>query len=179
MTSTLRDEFSPKVRDAVAKRASYICSNPACRSITVAAASSNPERFLFIGKAAHIAAAAPKGPRYDSGLTESDRSDIVNAIFLCSGCADLIDRNSGADFSADLLRSWKSEHEAWVRSNLNKSISSFITVVDGEHHASGVGEVTGLDIEGAAIIRPGTVSTAEGLGKVTATRIGGGEREKQ
>ena len=176
--SPLRDEFNREIRDALAKRASYICSNPDCRSITVAAAASDPEKFLFTGKAAHITGAAPKGPRYDPGLSASERAGIENAIFLCSGCADVIDKNGGADFSVDQLRSWKVEHERWVRDNLNKSIHSFITVVDGHHHASGIGEVTALDIEDAAFIRPGTIASAEGIGQVTATRIGRKRRER-
>jgi len=178
MTFAFRDEFSIKVRDALAKRASYICSNPACRSITVAAAASDPEKFLFLGKAAHITAAAPKGPRYDPALTDAQRAGVENGIFLCSGCADVIDKNGGADFSADLLHSWKAAHEEWVRANLNKSIDSFITVIDGEHHARGAGKVTGLDVRRPALIKPGTVSTAEGYGEVTATRIGP-EREDE
>jgi len=175
----MRDDFSPGVRAKIAKRASYICSNPDCRSLTVAAALNSPDEFQFVGKAAHITAAAPKGPRYDASLSAAKRSGIENAIFLCPGCADRVDKNGGIDYPADLLRSWKSEHEAWTRANLNKSIDAFITVIDGQHRASGIGEVTALDIEDAAIIKPGTISTAQGIGNVTATRIGQKEREKR
>jgi hypothetical protein len=38
----------------------------------------------------------------------------------------LIDKNRGRDFSVELLRRWKSEHESWVRSNLNKSVHSLV-----------------------------------------------------
>lgn len=51
-----------------------------------------------------------------------------------------------------------------------------IVEVAGEHVARGVGDIVALDIEGAAIIRPGTRSIAEGVGSVTATRIGGGRK---
>ncbi len=47
-----------------------------------------------------------------------------------------------------------------------------VVIVDGEHSAEGFGEVTGLDIEGPAIIKPGTKSRAKGTGKITGTRIG-------
>jgi hypothetical protein len=32
----------------------------------------------------------------------------------------MIDKNKGIDFSVELLKKWKSDHESWVRSNLNK-----------------------------------------------------------
>jgi hypothetical protein len=82
---------------------------------------------LYIGKAAHITAAASGGPRYDESLTPQQRGAIENAIFLCSSCADMIDKNNGADFSTEVLREWKLQHESWVRRNLNKSIFSLIS----------------------------------------------------
>ena len=172
-----RDEFPPKVRDTVAKRASYICSNPACRSLTLAAATADPERFVFVGKAAHITAAAEGGPRFDNSITPEVRSSIDNAIFLCSTCADLIDRNGGIDHPVETLRKWRTSHEAWIRDNLNKSPMSIITTIDGQHHASGIGEVIGVDAQGPTQFKPGTVVTAEGIGKVTATRTGGRDKE--
>lgn len=50
---------------------------------------------------------------------------------------------------------------------------SDVVVVDGTHYAEGVGEVTGIDVQGPAILKPGTKSTASGKGTITATRIGG------
>ncbi|MDP2857398.1 MAG: hypothetical protein Q8P50_05395 [Bacillota bacterium] len=47
-----------------------------------------------------------------------------------------------------------------------------VVEVAGEHIATGKGNVTGLDIQGPAIIKPGTRSVAEGEGNITATRIG-------
>jgi hypothetical protein len=32
----------------------------------------------------------------------------------------MIDKNSGLDFSVELLKHWKSDHDKWVRTNLNK-----------------------------------------------------------
>ncbi len=176
--SSNRDEFSPRVRDALAKRASYICSNPDCRSITVAASAADPEKFLYVGKASHITAAAPGGPRYDPLLSEEERSGANNGIFLCATCADLIDRNGGADFSKEALRGWKGGHESWTRENLNKSTSSLLTTIDGTHSARGIGKVTGLDLQGPATIKPGTLVTAEGVGEIRATRIGPPKEKK-
>jgi hypothetical protein len=101
-------------------RAAFICSNPDCRCQTVAPASEDEERCVFLGKAAHIAAASAGGPRYVPTMSPQQRSAITNAIFLCSNCADLVDKNGGMDFPAELLITWKTEHESWVASNLNK-----------------------------------------------------------
>lgn len=43
-------------------------------------------------------------------------------MFLCSNCADMIDKNKGIDFPTALLIEWKNDHETWVRNNLNKKI---------------------------------------------------------
>lgn len=45
--------------------------------------------------------------------------------------------------------------------------------VAGTHEASGIGNITGLDIQGPAKIKPGTVSKASGIGNITGTIIGG------
>ena len=167
-----RDEFSETVRTALAKRASYVCSNAGCRALTIAPADVDAMKVLFIGKAAHICAAASGGPRYDIGMSAEQRRAIENALFLCSNCADMIDKNSGRDFSKEILLRWKVEHEMWVRSNLNRRPDSPLSIVSGRHEAHGQGEVTALDIQGPVIISAGTVVKATGQGIVTGTRIG-------
>ncbi len=171
-TTNTRDDFNPKTVDALARRASFICSHPDCRCLTLAASEFDEMKFIYTGVAAHITAASQGGARFDASISPEERSDISNGIFLCSNCATMIDKNKGVDFSKELLVEWKEKHEKWARENLNKAIENSIVIVDGEHHASGIGEVTGLEIKKATIIQPGTVSTASGIGKVTATKIG-------
>lgn len=57
----LRDNFSKIVCEALGKRAAYICANPDCRVLTIAPSNTDLTEFLYIGKAAHITAAAPGG----------------------------------------------------------------------------------------------------------------------
>jgi len=166
-----RDEFNPKTIEALAKRASYICSNPDCRSLTLSPSEEDPEKHVYIGKAAHITAASEDGPRYNPSLTSEQRSSIENGVFLCSNCADMIDKNNGLDFPVDLLKKWKKEHETWVKENLNKSLHSPISIIDGEHRAKGKGTVRAIDAQEPVFLKPGTKSIAEGEGNVTATRI--------
>ncbi len=172
-----RDDFSPATVEAIAKRASYICSSPDCRCLTLCPSENDVEKFINIGKAAHITAASPRGPRYDPTLTREQRSSAENGIFLCAVCADKIDKNKGIDYPVDLLRKWKSDHERWVKENLNKNpfINPAIAVINGTHHAKGIGNVTGIDVQGPVIFKPGTQSIAEGTGNITATRIAGKE----
>lgn len=115
-----RDDFSKRVVDTLAKRAAYICSNPDCRAQTLAPSDTEPGKYLYIGKAAHICAAAKGGPRFDPNMSVEERGCIDNGIFLCSGCADLIDKNGGADFSPEQLHEWKRTHAKWTTDNLNK-----------------------------------------------------------
>lgn len=115
-----RDDFSKPVADALGKRAAFVCSNPDCRILTLASSDENESKFLYIGKAAHICAAAKGGPRYIAEMTPEERKSASNGIFLCSNCADMIDKNDGIDFPVERLRRWKDDHEKWVAANLNK-----------------------------------------------------------
>lgn len=99
-----RDDFSAATVRDLARRASYICSNPECHNLTIGPASNDLEKIVFLGKAAHITAASPRGARYDSSLAAEDRRAIKNGIFLCPGCADKIDKNKGLDYPIALLK---------------------------------------------------------------------------
>lgn len=167
-----RDDFESKTIETLAKRASFICSNPDCRCLTLAASDVDEMKFVYNGVAAHITSASIGGPRFDEKKTPEERRSISNGIFLCTSCSVIIDKNNGIDFSVKQLLDWKEDHEKWIRENLNKSIANSIAIVDGEHHAKGIGNVTGLEIKKSAIIQPGTIVTAEGIGNVTGTKIG-------
>jgi hypothetical protein len=59
------DDFPQKVKQQLALRACYICSNPDCLAMTVAASETEIEKYVYVGKAAHITAARPGGVRYE------------------------------------------------------------------------------------------------------------------
>jgi hypothetical protein len=118
--SETRDEFPKTVVEALSKRAAFICSNPDCRALTIAPSEADATKWIYIGKAAHICAAAERGPRYKGEMTPEERASASNGLFLCSSCADMIDKNNGLDFPEPVLRRWKEEHEKWVAANLNK-----------------------------------------------------------
>lgn len=113
MTTASRHEFPEKTRRVVGERAAYICSNPGCRRPTIGP-HSDPAKSLKTGKASHIRAAAPGGPRYDPGQSEAERKHIENAIYLCAECADTVDKDEAAH-PVPLLLGWRREHEDWLR----------------------------------------------------------------
>jgi len=114
-----RDDFAARTRQVIAARAGYQCSNPSCNAGTV-----GPQRddhqSLSVGVAAHITAAAPGGPRYDTGLTPAQRRSAPNGIWLCATCAKLIDSDLQA-YTSSVLRQWKRRAEEAARKTQGKT----------------------------------------------------------
>ena len=110
------EDFSAKVREAVAKRAAYICSRPGCGAVTIQAHSSDPMGYVATGIAAHICAAKPEGPRYDENQTHEERTSIGNAIWLCAPCSMIIDKDI-EKHPKELLISWRVQHELALQNN--------------------------------------------------------------
>lgn len=137
MAKRNRDDFSLQVKRTLASRVAWRCSNPGCR-VPTAGPTVAPEGVNSVGKAAHIAAAAPGGPRYDDTMTSKQRSCISNGIWLCSICADDVDRDA-IRYPASLLHVWKDQAENAARAELGKSLPSerelavFKTKVLGEN----------------------------------------------
>jgi hypothetical protein len=111
MTDRDGNDFLEATKRAVALRAAYHCSLTGCGQLTVGPSEESPSAVTNIGVAAHICAASPKGKRYDASMTPAQRSDISNAIWLCSNHAALIDRDA-ITYTVDCLREMKRSHEA-------------------------------------------------------------------
>src|SRR5215211_4041226 len=90
-----RDEFPAATKRVLANRVGTRCSNPDCQR-TTSGPSSDLEKAVNIGVAAHITAPAPGAPRYDAGLSEEERKSAQNGIWLCQICAKLIDNDRNA-----------------------------------------------------------------------------------
>jgi hypothetical protein len=117
----MRDEFPAKVKDVLAKRVAYQCSNPDCRMQTIGP-HSIMDKAISIGVAAHITAAAMGGPRYDDQMLEEHRTSIENGIWLCQSCSRLIDSDEKLN-TPDLLQRWKREAERIAGDRLNKQLA--------------------------------------------------------
>jgi hypothetical protein len=105
----VRDDFPVGVKDELAKRVGYLCSNPACRQPTSGPHSSS-SGTVNIGVASHITAASSGGPRFDASLSPQRRTTAGNGIWLCQTCAKLIDSDQSR-YSLEKLREWKSDAE--------------------------------------------------------------------
>lgn len=102
-----RDDFSADTKRALRERVGGRCSRPECGRLTVSPNAHDPRRVDITGRAAHITAAQDGGPRFNAGLTNEERRSAHNGIWLCSDCADLIDKNEGEGFRVEQLSSWK------------------------------------------------------------------------
>jgi len=103
-------DFSSATCQQLMFRASLICSNPACGTITLGPTDAKGHLAAKLGEAAHICAARP-GPRYDVNMTDVERAHPDNGIWLCASCHTLIDKNGGEDFPVETLIEWKQKHE--------------------------------------------------------------------
>lgn len=112
----VRDDFSAATKRQLAGQVGWLCSNPKCRRLTVAARQGQ-EGLTSIGVAAHIAAAAPGrgGARYDATQTAEERKSIENGIWLCAADAKIID-DDPRTYTVERLQEWKADakHAAFL-----------------------------------------------------------------
>jgi hypothetical protein len=106
----MRDDFAQSVKEQLAKRVGYRCSNAQCRQQT-SGPQSEETGAINIGVACHITAAARQGPRYDHALTSEGRKSASNGIWLCETCAKLVDSDVTM-YSEAILQDWKEIAEA-------------------------------------------------------------------
>lgn len=120
MKKNNRDDFTASIKNKLAKRVAYICSNPSCQVLTIGPDTNNG--INNIGVASHIYAASPEGPRYKKTMTSEERKSIENGIWLCQSCSKLIDSDM-KKYTPLILLNWKSETENNVIYNFNKRIN--------------------------------------------------------
>ena len=115
MAKKNRDEFADKTKVRIAKRAGWLCSDPSCRRDTIGS-NSDGTGEINLGTAAHICAAAPGGPRYDSNQTPEERSSADNGIWMCRLHGDAVDAKD-SKYTVELLHAWKAQaqKDSWRR----------------------------------------------------------------
>lgn len=114
-----RDEFSLATKRVMAERVAWRCSFPNCHNITIGPKKDDNNKSLNLGEAAHIAAAASDGPRYDFQMTKEQRKSISNGIWMCRPHARFIDADF-KEFSVATLSIWKKQAEELAYQNLMK-----------------------------------------------------------
>jgi hypothetical protein len=116
-----RDDFTASIKEALAKRVAFRCSNRECGTLTVGP-HAQADRVVNVGVAAHIGAASPKGPRFESSQSAAERTSIDNAVWLCQTCAKLVDSDVDS-YPAARLRGWKVEAEASTLRSLGARVA--------------------------------------------------------
>ena len=115
-----RDDFNSQTKRDLAHRVGYLCSFRGCDVHTAGPSDESLDAVNNIGVAAHIAAAAPGGRRYDAGMTPTERGGIANGIWLCQTHAKQIDGDE-ATFTVALLREMKAEAEARAKARIGRT----------------------------------------------------------
>lgn len=125
----MRDDFSQHIKRSLADRVAWKCCFPGCKEATIGPGSKDDIHVVRLGVAAHITAASFGGPRYDSSLSQQERSSIKNAIWLCTKHGELIDKDF-TQYSAETLRQWKAQAEEKAHKNLAASgTDSYLTTL--------------------------------------------------
>ncbi|MCK9414449.1 MAG: hypothetical protein M0Q53_19260 [Prolixibacteraceae bacterium] len=109
----MRDDFPEDVKRILAARAVNVCSNPKCKQPT-SGPSETDKAVTNVGVASHITAASTGGSRYNPSLTPTERSAIVNGIWLCQKCGKAVDDDSNT-YTVEILNNWKNKAEEAAR----------------------------------------------------------------
>lgn len=104
------------------------CAFPGCTNPLVepGTGQSNP---AVVSDICHIYASSPNGPRGQGGLTEEELKSIDNLILLCPNHHRMVDRQPET-YTAELLKQWKEEHEAKVKSRHPDGLDIIRELVD-------------------------------------------------
>lgn len=82
----------------------------------------------MVGRIAHIKAAKPGGARFDENMTEEERADYNNLIYICQACHDYVDDKAYEDeWPVERLIQKKQDHIDKMAAMRN----SFINLTDG------------------------------------------------
>jgi len=119
-------DFPQKVIEALAKRAGYRCSFPACSINTIGPSSEGPMKISSTGDAAHIVAASsgPGARRANNGkLSIQQLASIDNGVWMCANHARLVDRDE-ATYTIPMLKQWRAiaERKASLRQQLGREV---------------------------------------------------------
>ncbi len=114
----MRDDFSGRTKELLAKRMAFLCSNPECRQVT-SGPQEDATKAINVGVAAHITAASPDGPRFDPSLSTEERRSAGNGIWQSQTCAKLVD-NDPIRYSVSVLRQWKDHAETEAARDLER-----------------------------------------------------------
>ncbi|MBN2207776.1 MAG: HNH endonuclease [Candidatus Coatesbacteria bacterium] len=106
--------ISGKIRKALWARSGNRCAM--CKA-ELAVEGTSPPGQLVVGEECHIVSGAPSGPRYDPVFPKDEIDSYPNLILLCPRHHKTVDENAD-DYTPDVLREKKAQHEKWVSERL-------------------------------------------------------------
>jgi hypothetical protein len=124
----MRDDFSNKTKETIAKRVNFLCSNPNCKKHTTGP-SEVESKSVNVGVASHISAASKGGCRYDSSMSSEERKSVKNGISLCQTCSKLIDSDE-IRYTTEILQNWKSEAENFAQKAISNANHNYSEVTE-------------------------------------------------
>jgi len=105
----------------VATRAGNRCAFPGCpHQLTMGATERSPGRF--VGVCAHIRGEVPGAARYDATMSDSERREARNLVYLCGHHHSVVDSMPG-EYPAEWLEQVKGDHEERVARALAGAVS--------------------------------------------------------
>lgn len=107
------NDFSDKVKNLAGRSVGFRCCFPECNRLLVSRKKNSIE-LINIAEYAHIAAASPGGPRYDSSLSSEEIKSYDNCIVMCGSHHHIIDTDP-VEYNTEKLKEWKSIAEERTR----------------------------------------------------------------
>lgn len=130
--TSLRDRAPAAQEKVVIARSGNKCGYPGCGLDLTIDPKVDGDRPKATGKVAHIAAASPGGPRYDTSMTPEERGSAQNLIYLCGSHHDAVDTQleyHTREFLLEAKRAHEVAVERAVRNALGEVTYAELTVV--------------------------------------------------
>ncbi|WP_285748623.1 hypothetical protein [Lentzea sp. NBRC 105346] len=123
-------DYTPATRAALTAFSSGKCYWPGCGEQLLRLVNGKYRMALDI---AHIRALNPDGPRYDPAMTDQERNDFPNLIYLCRVHHRVVDEGTGEAYPVELLLDWKADRETAGQQRLHAqapiTVEVFETVI--------------------------------------------------
>ena len=104
----------------LAFRSGGVCAFPKCGKHLTYDAQVGDD--TYVGEAAHIRGEKPTAARYDATMTDDERDNVRNLIYLCTDDHTIIDKVK-ADWPAATLLQLKENHEKQVRQAMEEAFA--------------------------------------------------------
>lgn len=130
----MRDDFKPKIKQALALRSGYRCA--ICNALTCGPSAESETSSINVGVAAHITAASSGGKRYDKTLTPAQRSSIENGIWLCQTHGKMID-DDVVRWTTKVLKECIKNHEHNLLAVIGVPAYSATNSLNEDNHSAG------------------------------------------